>query len=164
MEGLFRRSRKNPRPQSATRVNLVVESLQSRDLLAAHGSLAGLALASAGAAPQAAAKVAVAPHQTLRIVGFVAIEQGSNVWVLQGKVVADDLDGITVRFGGLPSLRGLTAGVDENGYFRITVQLSPGESGTATAQASDPQGDTSNLARTLILPISPFDVQGHQAG
>jgi hypothetical protein len=86
---------------------------------------------------------------------FGAAEERTDVWTLEGRVLGDSVAGLLVSFGGLPSLEGRTAVVEDDGWFHLTIQLQPGESGTATAQTTDLAGRRSNLARTLICPTDP---------
>jgi hypothetical protein len=156
-------------------VSLVVEALERRDLLASAPSLIGalpLTLGPwqqlgpiqsgssstmlqpalfGGTKGQHARAVHVAkPQISHTIVDFVAVEEGSNIWTFKGKVTGPDVVGLTVSFGGLPSVRGKTAVVEENGWFFLTVRLRRGESGTVTAQTTD-----SNMAETIVCPTGP---------
>jgi hypothetical protein len=60
-----------------------------------------------------------------------------NVWTFRGRVSDEYRGGLTVQLGGVGSLATQTVTVDANGYFSITVELQPGESGLATARVTD---------------------------
>lgn len=57
--------------------------------------------------------------------------------IFSGQVADESSAGLTVYFGGISSLFGLTATVGQNGTFALTVALQPNESGSATADVSD---------------------------
>ena len=148
MDGYLRRLR-GLRARENWRVQLVLESLEARDLFhvgvpITHAGLAAGALAAA----RGAARV----HQGPRIIDFTGVEEGPNEWTFQGRVVGDNAAGLTIQLGGIPALQGQTVTTDSNGEFRITVRLGPKDRGTATAQTTDQWGDTSNLARTPVDP------------
>jgi len=82
------------------------------------------------------ASVALA-NAVAAIVEFTAIRQESNCWTFSGRVQDESPAGLTVQFGGLPSLVGKTAQVQSDGTFSLTVQLQCGEEGAAYAQVSD---------------------------
>ena len=84
---------------------------------------------------------------------FAAIHGSGTTWTLQGSVDVQDPEGLTVTFGGLPSLSGVTASVQGDGTFSATVTLQADESGTATAQTTDWWGQQSNLAEHVMPPI-----------
>jgi hypothetical protein len=68
---------------------------------------------------------------------------GDNDWMFTGTVVAQDPDGLTVTFGGMSAVAGLTETTEPDGYFCLVVQLPAGETGTVTAQTTDWWGQTS---------------------
>ena len=57
-------------------------------------------------------------------------------------------DGLTVHFGGV--LDGQSATVDANGHFELIIALPSGTTGEATAQTTDADGLTSNIANVQI--------------
>ena len=69
---------------------------------------------------------------------------------LSGQVLGLDVTGLGVRFGGLASLDGQVAYVDANGWFSLTFFLATGETGTASAQITEP-GQTSNTVYVEIV-------------
>lgn len=141
------------------RVRPVLEPLEARDLL----HVASL-VARAGLAAQAlAGRNVVRAHLPPRIIEFIGVEEGPNVWTFQGQVVGDNAAGLVVQFGGIPSLEGQTATTDANGFFQLTVRLNPGEDGTATAQTTDRWGQSSNVARTLVDPGPYVSNHRHQS-
>ena len=75
-----------------------------------------------------------------------------TVWTFSGRVSDEYAAGLTVRFGGLPSLQGKTAVVAADGTFSLTVILANGEQGTATAQTTDWWGQDSNQAWMTVHP------------
>ncbi len=85
------------------------------------------------------------------ITNFTASQSGGGYWIFQGQVTDDQtVAGLVVTLGGLPSLQGVTATVNSNGWFSVTVRLKTGESGTATAQTTDCWGLASNTAWTTV--------------
>jgi hypothetical protein len=89
--------------------------------------------------------------QNLTIVDFDAIQdEAPATWLFQGQVTGGDGSPVVITFGGLDSLEGQTANVDENGWFHLPIILQSGECGTATAQATDSQGHVSDLALTPV--------------
>jgi hypothetical protein len=87
------------------------------------------------------------------ITNFTASQLGGGYWVFQGQVTDDQsVAGLVVTLAGLPSLQGVTATVNSNGWFSVTVRLKTGESGTATAQTTDCWGLASNTAWTIVQP------------
>jgi hypothetical protein len=87
------------------------------------------------------------------ISNFTASQLGGGYWTFQGQVTDDQsVAGLVVTLGGLPSLNGVTATVNSQGWFSVTVKLKPGESGTATAQTADLWGMPSNTAWTNVQP------------
>jgi len=86
------------------------------------------------------------------ITNFTGMANLSNIWVFSGTVNAPSPAGLVITFGGLPSLAGKTAVVQADGTFQLTVQLQPGESGTATAQTTDWWGQNSDVVGWLVAP------------
>jgi hypothetical protein len=86
------------------------------------------------------------------IISFIATQISGQTWVFSGKVSSPDLSSTTVQLGGLPSLNGVTCGVQSDGSFSVTVSLQSGEYGTASAQATDSMtGLASALAYCAVL-------------
>ena len=83
------------------------------------------------------------------ITSFTVVQGANNLWILQGTVVAENPQGMTVTFGGMQVLNGLTTTVAADGTFSIVVTINPNQFGTATAQTSDQNG-VSNLAAQVI--------------
>jgi hypothetical protein len=96
-------------------------------------------------------------HKGPSIEDFQAIQETSNIWTFRGRVTGNDVVGLEVRFGGLPSLSGQTATVEENGWFYLTIRLQPGERGVASAQTTDRSGNASNVALTNVNPLQALD-------
>jgi hypothetical protein len=88
------------------------------------------------------------------ITAFGAVQAGGNNWTFSGTVNASNPDGLTVQLGGLPDLQGVTASVGPDGTFTVTVQLPPGECGTASAQVCDAWGNTSYSVSVLVSPTN----------
>jgi hypothetical protein len=85
------------------------------------------------------------------ISNFSASNVSGNLWTFSGHVTDDQsVAGLIVNLGGLPSLQGITATVNSQGWFSVTVQLGTNESGTATAQTTDAGGLASNVAWTIV--------------
>jgi hypothetical protein len=85
------------------------------------------------------------------IFNFTASNPVGNYWTFSGQVTDDqNVNGLVVTLGGLPSLNGVTTTVNAQGWFSVTVQLGPNESGTATAQTTDAGGLASNVAWTIV--------------
>jgi hypothetical protein len=84
------------------------------------------------------------------ISAFHASEREGGWWTFTGVVVAQNPWGLTVHFGGLPTLQGQTTDVQANGTFQLTIRLQNGEEGLATAQTTDWQGQDSNVAQDYV--------------
>jgi hypothetical protein len=154
----------------ARRCGLSVESLETRDLLAvsfttlAHGlpvrvELMPVASGIEGAwrFPASAGTEGVSATRGPVIVDFGGVEEGPDQWTFQGRVIGEDVVGLDVHFGGLSSLEGTSAVVEDDGWFHLTIQLQLNECGTATAQTQDAFGNPSNIARALVCPGSSED-------
>jgi virginiamycin B lyase len=85
------------------------------------------------------------------ISNFVGSNSG-GVWTFTGKVNDSSPAGLTVSFGGLPSLAGKTATVQADGTFELVVALAAGEQGTVTAQTTNWWGQNSNVAQWVVAP------------
>jgi hypothetical protein len=90
------------------------------------------------------AQVAVAPDAPT-ISNFTGI-QALSLWTFTGTVTAPSLQGMQVTLGGLPELNNAPVTINADGLFIAVVQLAAGESGTASAQATDCWGQLSNKA------------------
>jgi hypothetical protein len=84
---------------------------------------------------------------------FQAIEGPSYTWEFKGKVNDESPAGLTVVFGGLPSLAGKSVTLDSNGAFDKYVQLQAGENGTATADCTDWWGLAATQACATVQQI-----------
>jgi hypothetical protein len=96
---------------------------------------------------------ALPPPPALVISNFKAVCEFGTIWSFFGMV--EDYDGstdITIHFSNLPSLNGKSVQVNADGSFLLTVQLAPGEGGTAYAQAVDDQGQMSDEAAYYVVP------------
>jgi hypothetical protein len=102
-----------------------------------------------------APQVIVAPNPP-QINNFWATEgEGTqlNYWTFSGSVSDScQVSGMTITFGGMPSLKGKTATVQADGTFSLLVQLQNGESGTASAVTQDWWGQASNTAMAAVNP------------
>jgi hypothetical protein len=141
-------------PQKPLHVQPSLESLEMRDLCAAVLPFSGSRPGSEGwgYAISAASDLPVSEQDPASptISDFEAVQEAPGIWTFRGRVTGDDLVGMDVTLGGLPSLNGQVVQVEEDGWFYCTVQLQPGEHGKATAQASDWLGHVSNVAVTRV--------------
>ena len=89
------------------------------------------------------------------ISNFTAILDPSDYWTFSGTVTDEDdnVDGMTVYFGGVLAAYGYTAIVGPNGTFSMTYEMPDLESGIATAQTYDWYGLPSNLAQCYVFAI-----------
>jgi hypothetical protein len=100
---------------------------------------------------------AVGPESTIAdglpdppvIQNFVAVHMGTNMWCVEGNVVCSDPAYLQVVFGGL--LDGFRCATDADGNFYYGFWLTPGHSGYVTAQATDHDGQQSQIANAYIL-------------
>lgn len=73
-----------------------------------------------------------------------------DCWLFTGQVMDDqDVTGLVINFGGV--LAGHTAVVNEDGFFRLIVELAPDVRGVATARTVDSDGLESNTATFQIF-------------
>jgi hypothetical protein len=84
------------------------------------------------------------------ITNFQGTRGLGNWWTFTGQVSDESATGLTVQFGGLASLQTQSATVNDQGTFEETVQLKPGEQGTATAQTTDWWGLQSDTVGYLV--------------
>ena len=84
---------------------------------------------------------------------FYCVCEGGNQWTISGTVTDNDdsVEGYTVELGGVLASYHLTANVASDGVFVLTVELVGLQSGTATAQTTDPHGVLSNLATDTVI-------------
>jgi hypothetical protein len=86
------------------------------------------------------------------ITNFAATEGSGQLFTFSGTVTDQNPGGLTITFGGIPSLSGQTATVNSNGSFSLTIQLNSNgsDNGLALAQTTDWWGLQSNLASTYV--------------
>jgi len=89
------------------------------------------------------------------ISNFYCINEISNIWTLTGSVADTDdpVAGDVVTFGGVLASYNLTATVDAEGVFVITVEITGFQEGLVTAQTKDPNGVLSNVASDVIIVV-----------
>ena len=85
---------------------------------------------------------------------FNPSEVAHGWYEITGHVTATNVNGLVVRFDGIPSLEGRTATCDANGNFTLvfTVQTNGTDRGTISAQTTDANGHDSNLALAYMSP------------
>jgi hypothetical protein len=125
---------------------LTLEALEMRYCLSANETLSLRPLWEVAQLARSSAPV---------ITGFQANRGSGNCWTFSGTVIDQNPAGLTVTFGGLPSLQGQVATTNASGYFSLTVQLQPGECGMATAQTTDWAGLQSNVATASVVQPAP---------
>jgi hypothetical protein len=103
---------------------------------------------SAGSHVKPALLVDLAP--VIHNFGFVA--SNSPQYTFSGIVSNTDPTGLTVTFGGIPSLVGKTATANADGTFSLTVSLNcnGSDNGTAWAQTTSWSGVPSNQATVYV--------------
>lgn len=141
------------RPDAVLRARLCLEGLEDR----ACPSAFVLSDADVGAALVAAASsTATAPVAAPVITSFQVASAGSANWFTFSGTVTGYLPGMTVTISSnLPDLQGVQVTVGANGSFSYTQQLRAGESGTATAVATDVYGQSSNVASVFVdVPLN----------
>jgi hypothetical protein len=90
-------------------------------------------------------------NQAPLVTSFVGLPGVGNVWTFQGRVIDESPAGLTVRFGGIPTLQGKSATVGSDGTFCLVIQLTaPQDNGMATAQTTDWGGLNSNVAEFYV--------------
>ena len=87
------------------------------------------------------------------ITNFTAAQENNEVWILSGTVTDSGVNvaGMTVSFGGVFAGYGASAVVNADGSFSETGVFEGLQSGTATAQTTNPLGQASNLAETIVV-------------
>jgi hypothetical protein len=154
----FARRRRQPSASMPRHAHLKLESLEGREL-PSSGAMSMVGLGQ-WFTHQANNNVNARPS----IAGFTATGGYNRTWVFSGTVIDESPGGLTVSFGGLPSLNGRTATTGSNGSFSLTVQLRPLESGEASAQVTDGGGLTSDLVWALVDPTSIGNGRGGSNG
>lgn len=88
---------------------------------------------------------------------FTAEEAGNGLFLFTGRVTDEAPAGLTVTFGGVQSVAGLTAVTDENGNFSLLVRLNTDgtDNGIVSAMTADAQGAASNEALVHVSPTPP---------
>jgi hypothetical protein len=78
---------------------------------------------------------------------------GGDFWTFEGTVTDpdDNVQGMTVTFGGVLAGYNITTTVLSDGTFTFTQDLVGLQRGTATAQTQDPHGALSNLAEYWVV-------------
>jgi hypothetical protein len=85
--------------------------------------------------------------------GFTATEGANHVFTFSGAVTDQTPAGLTVSFGGIPSLASQSTTVNADGSFSLTLQLQcdGSDNGTAWAQTTDWWGLQSNVATVSVI-------------
>lgn len=85
---------------------------------------------------------------------FAAEEVGIGWYQFTGHVSYDQPGGLTITFGGVPSLEGKFTTTAADGSFSLLVQVQTdgSDTGEVTAQTSAANGSLSNLAMCYISP------------
>jgi hypothetical protein len=86
------------------------------------------------------------------ISNFSWVSSYNNTYTFTATVTDASAPGLTVTFGGIPSLANKTATVQSNGTVSLSVQLNNNgsDNGTATAQTTNWWGQLSNVAQTAV--------------
>jgi len=95
------------------------------------------------------------PGQTACLIDDFGVTEEAHGWLtFEGHVTADNSEGLTVYFSGIPGVTDMTATTDENGNFTLTVQVHTDgtDSGTVTVQTVDSHGNWSNVAMIPVMP------------
>jgi hypothetical protein len=104
------------------------------------------------------AQVNFAPTPDAPVITDFYAEYGyGNVWTFSGNVQSNTPNQTTVQFGNLRSLQGKSVQCDSDGDFDFTVTMSGtyADIGFATAQATDANGNTSEVASYYVtIPYS----------
>ena len=81
---------------------------------------------------------------------FMGIQGAGHSWTFAGKVNDEYAPGEVVSFSGLPELANLTATVQADGSFSLTVTLAAGESGNVNCAVTDWWNVTSTTASYFV--------------
>jgi hypothetical protein len=79
------------------------------------------------------------------ITTFQVIHGANGSWTFRGTVQDPAPAGLVIQFSGNPYVNGLTAVVDQNGFFSATFYLPQLTSGFVSAQCWDVWGQSSNI-------------------
>jgi hypothetical protein len=89
-------------------------------------------------------------HRPPEIIDFHAIEGVNGCWSFEGVVKAENTWHLLVRFDGLQTLKGQAVDTKSDGSFELDIKLQTGEHGMATSQATDWDGQDSNVATDWV--------------
>lgn len=86
---------------------------------------------------------------------FTVYNEIGNYWTIVGVVsdTDDSVEGYVVTFGGVLAAYNLTAVVQSDGSFTITVDVTDMQEGIATAVTTDPHGVASNSAMCVVTTV-----------
>lgn len=88
-----------------------------------------------------------------QLINFTASNLGGGLFLFTGRVTDDQSTaGLTVTFGGVPTMQGRTTTTASDGTFSFQIQLSTNDVGTVTAVATDIWGLASNAASAFVTP------------
>jgi hypothetical protein len=123
---------------------------------AASGTLAGGLNPPGGPGPGPSTAPSTGPNNGLPvsdlvITQFTASSGFGNIWTFAGQVTGGNGSAVTINFGNLPTLIGLTTPVGNDGSFIFTIEMTEDDYGLATAQAVN-TGQQSNVAEAYIFP------------
>jgi hypothetical protein len=88
---------------------------------------------------------------TPTITDFTAVQGVGHSWTFTGTVTAGYAPGLTVNFSGLPEVANLTATVQANGTFSLTVTLNADDSGYVNCAVTDCWNLTSATASYFVV-------------
>ena len=144
---------KSTRAGRGLRASLRLESLGDRAL---PSSLDG-GITPTDPSPTDPTLIAPPPSQTTPVIDSFTAEEVDYGWYqFTGHVTDDHPGGLTITFGGVPSLEGKTAVTSADGSFSLLVQVKTdgSDSGEVTAQTVDASGNPSNVAMCFIAPTT----------
>jgi hypothetical protein len=142
MFGLFRSARSTAvRPR--TRVVLRLVDLECRDQ--PDGGLSD---------PPTQPPAQPPVNQPPAIVDFDAERVGNGAFLITGRVIDENPDGMVVTLGGGTSAAGITVTCDEDGYFSVIVQLRTDgtDAGFITATTIDDHNQVSEEVEVYVNP------------
>lgn len=147
----FFKTARPARPGRGFRVSLRLETLGDR---AVPSSLDG---GTDPIDPSPSDPIQIGPPQsptTPMIDSFSAEEVGYGWYQFTGHVTDNQPGGLTITFGGVPSLEGQSTVTASDGSFSLLVQVNTdgSDTGTVTAQTVDTDGNPSNIATCYINP------------
>jgi hypothetical protein len=90
-----------------------------------------------------------APPVGPTITSFRSVAEYGDGWTFEGTVTGGT-GKVTIYFGNLPCLVGLTTPVNPDGTFSMTITVPPGQSGCGSAQAIDATGNRSIVELCVI--------------